>query len=154
MAAKKKPNPSASEANTSTEGPAPTDNTLVLANDNNNNNNKDHSKDLEVEDLADGGLEIDLHDLGISAEDIRAMKRIDACLLERLRQAEQAQASTSNAPAAAGAKGKGLQLSAKEMEEQLNKLKEQELRCKAMRQSIRDRLVMMKPLCQDPRPVQ
>jgi len=157
MAVKKKPNPVASEANASTGAPAQTVNTLVLANNNNknnNNNNEDHGEDLEVKDLTDGGLEVDLHDLGISAEDIRAMKRIDACLSERLRQAQQAQAGTSNAPAAAGAKGKGHQLFAEEIENQLNKLKEQELRCKAMRQAIRDRLVMMKPLRQDHRPVQ
>jgi hypothetical protein len=51
-------------------------------------------------------------------------------------------------------KGKGRLLTAKELEEQINKLKEEEFRCKAMRQAIRDRLVMMKPLRQDPRPVQ
>ena len=151
MTVKKKPNPAASEANASTEA-LPSNNNIIVAT--NGDNNEDHGEDLEVEDLADGGLEVDLHDLGISAEDIRAMKRIDACLLEHLRQAEQAQASTSNAPAAAGAKGKGHQLSAEEIEVQLNKIKEQELRCKAMRQAIRDRLVMIKPLRQDHRPVQ
>jgi len=77
------------------------------------------------------------------------MKRIDACLAERLHQAQQAQAGTSNAPAPAGAKGKGHQLTPEEIEDQLNKLKEQELRCKAMRQAIRDHLVMMQPLRQD-----
>jgi len=148
MAAKKKPNPSASEANASTEA-QPSNNIIVPTNADNN----DHDEDLEVEDLADGGLEVDLHDLGISAEDIQAMKRIDARLAERQLQAQQAQAGTSNA-AAATAKGKGHQLSAEELEEQLNKLKEQELRCKAMRQTIRDRLVMMKPPRQDPRLVQ
>ena len=81
------------------------------------------------------------------------MKRIAARLAERELQAQQAQAGTSNT-AAATAKGKGHQLSAEELEEQLNKLKEQELRCKAMRQAIRDRLVMMKPLRQDPKPIQ
>ena len=151
MTVKKKPNPAASEANASTEA-LPSNNNIIVAT--NGDNNEDHSDDLEVKDRADGGLEVDLHDLGISAEDIRAMKRIDACLAERLYQAQQAQAGTSNAPAAAGAKGKGLQLSAEEMEEQLNKLKEEELCCKAMRQAIRDRLVMMKPLRQEPKPVQ
>ena len=151
MALKKKPNPGASEANASTEALPSNNNTIVTTN---GDNNEDHGDDLEVEDLADGGLEVDLHDLGISAEDIRAMKRIDACLSEHLHQVQQAQGGTSNAPAAAGAKGKGHQLSVEEIEEQLNKLKEQELRCKAMRQSIRDRLVMMKPLRQDPRPMQ
>ena len=151
MAAKKKPNPGASEANASTEA-LPSNNNIIVAT--NGDNNEDHGEDLEVEDLADGGLEVDLHDLGISAEDIRAMKRIDACLSERLRQAQQAQAGISNVPVAARAKEKGHQLFAEEIEDQLNKLKEQELRCKAMRQAIRDRLVMIKPLRQDHRPVQ
>ena len=151
MAAKKKPNPSASEPNASTEAPPSTDNALVPSNG--NNTIDDHDEDLEVEDLADGGLEVDLHDLGISVEDIQAMERIDARLAERQLQAQQAQAGTSNV-AAATKKGKGHQPSAEELEEQLNKLKEQELRCKAMRQSIRDHLVKMKPPRQDPRLVQ
>ena len=58
------------------------------------------------------------------------------------------------APVETRTKGKDHELTAEELEEQLNKLKEEEFRCKAMRQAIRDRLVMMKPLCQDPRPVQ
>ena len=66
MAAKKKPNPSASEANASIKA-QPSNNIIVPINTNTNN---DHGEDLEVEDLADGGLEVDLHDLGISAEDI------------------------------------------------------------------------------------
>ena len=86
MASKKKPYPSASEPNASTEA-QPSNNIIVPTNADNN----DHDEDLEVEDLADGGLEVNLHDLGISAEDIQAMKRIDACLAERLHQAQQAQ---------------------------------------------------------------
>ena len=81
MAAKKKPNPGVSEANASTEAPPSTDNALVPA----NNDNEDQGEELEVEDLADGEFEVDLHDLGISAEDILAMKRIDARLTEHLR---------------------------------------------------------------------
>ena len=71
----------------------------------NNENNKEQDEDLEVEDLADGEFEVDLHDLGISAEDIQVMKRIDARLSKRLRHAQQAQAGTSNAPVATRAKG-------------------------------------------------
>ena len=125
MAAKKKPNPSALEPNASTEAPPSTDNALVLA----NNDNEDRGKDLEVEDLADGEFEVDLHDLGISAEDIQVMKRIDTRLPERLRHAQQAQVGTSNVPVATRAKGKGHELTAQELEEQLNKLREEELRC-------------------------
>ena len=103
MVAKRKPNPGASEANASAEVPPSTDNALVPTN---NDNNKNQGEDLEVEDLADGEFEVDLHDLGISAEDILAMKRIDACLTEHLRHAQQAQAGTSNAPVATRSKGK------------------------------------------------
>ena len=71
MAMKKKSNPSASEANASAEAPPSTDNALVPTN---NDNNEDQGEDLEVEDLADGEFEVDLHDLGISAKDILAMK--------------------------------------------------------------------------------
>jgi len=83
--------------------------------------------------------------LGITTEDIQAMRRIDARLTERLRHAKQAttQAGTSDAAITTRSKGKGRELTAQELEEQLNKLKEEELRYKAMRQTIRDRLAMM-----------
>ena len=48
--------------------------------------------------------------------------------------------------------GQRAELTAQELE-QLNKLKEEELHFKAMRQAIRDRLEMMKPPCQAPKPV-
>jgi hypothetical protein len=91
----------------------PTNNTVVVAT--HGDNNEDQADDLEIEDLANGGLEVDLHDLGISAEDIQAMKRTDARLAERQHQAQQAQAGPSNGPPPAGAKGKGLQLTPEEM---------------------------------------
>ena len=108
MAAKEKPNPSASEANASTEAPASTDGTLVTT----NGDNQDHGEDFEVY----------LHDLGITAEDIQVMKRIDTRLSVCLRQTQQAQAGPSTAPAATRAKGKGHELTAGELGEQLNKL--------------------------------
>ena len=82
MAVKKKPNTGASEANASTEVPPSTNDALVVTN---NGNNEDQGEDFEVEDLADGDFQVNLHDLGISAEDIQVMKRIDARLTERLR---------------------------------------------------------------------
>ena len=151
MIAKKKPNPSTSEANASTEALPTNNNTLDTTN---GDNTEDNGEDLGVEDLTDGDFEVYLHDLGITAEDIRAMKIIDAHLGDRLCQTQQAQVGTSTAPAATRAKGKGQELTAEELDEQLNKLKEQELRYKAMRQALRDRLIMMKPLRQEPRPVQ
>ena len=82
------------------------------------------------------------------------MKRIDARLSERLCHAQKAQAGTSNAPVVAKAKGKGHELTAQEHEEQLHKLREEELHCKAMRQAIRDRLTILKPTRQALKPVQ
>jgi len=84
---KKKPNPGASEANTSAEAPPSTNNALVPTND---NTSGDQGEDFEVEDVADGDFKVELHDLGISAEDIQVMKRIDARLSKRLRHAQQA----------------------------------------------------------------
>ena len=103
MAAKKKPNPGALEANALAEAPPSTDNALVPT----NNENEDQGEDLEVEDLVDGEFEVDLHDLGISAEDILAMKRIDAHLTERLRNVQQAEAGPSNVPVTTRSKVKG-----------------------------------------------
>ena len=128
MAEKKKLNTGASEeANASTEARPLTNNALITTN--NNNNDEDQGDDIEVEDLAEGELEVDLHDLGITAKDIQVMKRIDARLTERLRHAQQAQAGTSNAPMTTRSNGKDRELTAQELEEQLNKLREEELRC-------------------------
>ena len=104
MAVKKKPNTGASETNASTEAPPSTNDALVATN---NGNNEDQGEDFEVEDLANGDFEVDLHDLGISTENIQVMKRIDVHLSERLRHAQQAQAGMSNAPVPTRAKGKG-----------------------------------------------
>ena len=128
MAVKRKPNPGASKANALAEVPPSTDNALVPT-----NNNEDQGEDHEIEDLTNGEFEVGLHDLSISAEDILAMKRIDARLPERLRNVQQAQSGPSNAPVTTRSKGKGRQLTAEELEEQLNNLKEEEFRCKAMR---------------------
>jgi len=105
MAAKKKPNTGTSEeVNASTEAPSLTNDALVTTN---NDNKEDQGEDLEVEDLTEGEFEVELHDLGISAEDFQVTKRIDARLTERLRHAQQAQAGTSNASVATRSKGKG-----------------------------------------------
>ena len=46
------------------------------------------SDDVSVDALADGQLEVNLLDLGVSAEDIAAMRRIDA-RIEEARRAQQ-----------------------------------------------------------------
>jgi hypothetical protein len=53
-------------------------------------------------------------------------------------------------------KGKQWELTAEEVEEQLNRLKEEELCCKAMRQQIREHMVMLQQdqaICPEPAPV-
>ena len=62
MAAKKKNN-----ASTSTEPPTTTKNAIATT------NNADKSEDALVDHVADGELKVDVHDLGISTEDIQAM---------------------------------------------------------------------------------
>ena len=81
------------------------------------------------------------------------MQRIDARLAERLRHARQVatQAGPSTAAVMTRSKGKQWELTAEEVEEQLNKFKEEELCCKAMRQQIRERMVMLQQ-DQSPRP--
>jgi len=92
-----------------------------------------------VDDLADGEFEVKLLDMGFTSEDIQAMRRIDARLTERSRHARQAatQAGPSTAAMTTRAKGKQRALTTKELEEQLTRLKEEELRWKAMRLQIR-----------------
>ena len=91
--------------------------------------------------------------MGVAIEDIQAMRRIDACLAERLRHAWQAatQAGPSTVAVMTRSKGKQRELTAEEVEEQLNGLKEEELRCKAKRQQIRERMAMLQQ-DQAPRP--
>ena len=50
-------------------------------------NNAGNSEDASVDHVADGELKVELHDLGISSEDIQAMRRIEARLAERSRNA-------------------------------------------------------------------
>ena len=71
MAAKKKGDTSAVSADTTT-APPPQDEADVAEGTGANNDN------ISVDTIADGRHEVDLLDLGISAEDIAAMRRIDA----------------------------------------------------------------------------
>jgi len=86
-----------------------------------------------VDALADGQLEVNLLDLGVSAEDIAAMRRIDARIEEARRVQQQALESGPSEPQVmTRAKGKQTMLTDVERQEQYNKLREEELRCKAM----------------------
>ena len=52
--------------------------------------NRTNSDGVSVDTIADGQLEVNLLDLGVSAEDIAAMRRIDARLEEARRAQQQA----------------------------------------------------------------
>ena len=75
-AAKKKTNDS-----TSTEPPTSTENTIVPS------VNAGNSEDASVHHVAEGEFKVELHDLGISPKVIKAIRRIEARLAERSRNA-------------------------------------------------------------------
>ena len=68
------------------EPPVSTENAIITT------NNAGNSEDTSVDHLADGEFEVELHDMGIPFEDIKAMRRIEAHLAKRLRNAWQAAA--------------------------------------------------------------
>jgi hypothetical protein len=91
MAAKKKTTTSTStEANASAEARASADHALVTTTNGPGTNGEDNSEDTSVDDLADGEFEVELLDMGVTSEDIQAMRRIDARLAEHLRHARPA----------------------------------------------------------------
>ena len=97
MAAKKKGND-----NTSTEPPTSLENAIVPS------ANAVNREDASVDYVAEGEFEVELHDLGIPPEDIKAVRRIEVRLAERSRNARQAvaQACPSAAQVTTRAKGK------------------------------------------------
>jgi hypothetical protein len=116
MAAKKK-----GAGNTSADAPTSLENAIVP---------NSNSRDVSVDRITDKEFDVELHDLGILPEDIETMRKIEACLAEKSRNAQQAaQAPGPSAPQmTTRAKGKEGLLSEAELEEQLKKLMEAELR--------------------------
>ena len=92
------------------------------------------SDGVSVDALADGQLEVNLLDLGVSAEDIAAMRRIEEA---RRAQQQDLEAEPSVPQMMTRAKGKQTMLTEAERQEQYNKLREEELRCKAMQKKLR-----------------
>ena len=91
------------------------------------------SDGVSIDALADGQLEVNLLDLGISAEDIAAMRHINARIEEARRVQQQAlEAGPSEPQVTTRAKGKQTMPPEAERQEQYNKLREEELRCKAL----------------------
>jgi len=105
------------------------------------------NEDISVEDIAEGQQEVDLLDLGISAEDITAMRRVDALLEEARRAKRQAlQEETTERQIITRAKGKEIMLTEAERQEQYNKLQEEELRCKALQEKIRAQRLLLEKM--------
>jgi len=113
------------------------------------------SDSVSVDALADGQLEVNLLDLGVSAEDIAAMRRIDARIEEARRVQQQALESGPSEPQVmTRAKGKQTMLTEAERQEQHNKLREEELRCKAMQEKLRAQRLQLEQLQAPPKPPQ
>ena len=111
------------------------------------------NEDITVEDIAEGQHEVDLLDLGISAEDIAAMRRVDALLEEARRAKIQALQEESAEPQIiTRAKGKETMLTKAERQEQYNKLQEEELHCKALQEKIRAQRLLLEKM-QAPQPL-
>ena len=112
-------------------------------------NNKDNSVDIVI----DGQHEVDLLDLSISAEDIAAMRRVDACLEEVRRANRQAlQEGAVNPQMITRAKGKETMLIEAERQEQYNKLREEELRCKALQEKLQAQRLLLEKMQAPPPP--
>ena len=103
--------------------------------------------DISIDTIADGQHEVDLLDLGISAKDIAAMRRVDARLEEVRRANRQAlQEGAVNPQMITRAKGKETMLIEAERQEQYNKLQEEELRCKALQEKIRAQRLLLEKM--------
>jgi hypothetical protein len=140
MAAKKKGTTSATSEDTTTMTTTTPSQDKVVATQANGTN----SNDISVDTIANGQHEVNLLDLGICVEDIAAMRQIDAHLEEVRRTQQQAlEVGPSEPHMITRAKGKGTMLSEVERQEQYNKLKEEELRCRAMQKKLQEQRLML-----------
>jgi len=113
------------------------------------------SDGVSVDALADGQLEVNLLDIGISAEDIATMHHIDARIEEARRAQQQAlEAEPSERQMITRAKGKETMLTEAERQEQFNKLKEEELQCKALQEKLHAQRLQLDKLQAPPSPPQ
>ena len=109
--------------------------------------NRTSSDGVSVDTIADGQLEVNLLDIGVSAEEIAAMRRIDARIEEARRAQQQAlEAEPSEPQMMTRAKGKQTMLTEAERQEKYNKLREEELRCKALQEKLRAQRLQLEKL--------
>ena len=112
-----------------------------------------NSDGVSVDTIADGQLEVNLLDIGVSAEDIAAMRRIDARIEEARRAQQQAlEAEPSERQMITRAKGKETMLTEAKRQEQYNKLREEELRCRALQEKLRAQWLQLEKMQAPPPP--
>jgi len=92
-------------------------------------NSNSNSDNISVENVAEEDYEVHLHDLAISAEDIKAMRRIEARIAKAQKTNQAAPATGPSDQVITRVKGKDLALSKAEKKEQYKRLREEELRC-------------------------
>ena len=112
-----------------------------------------NSDNISVDTITEGQHEVDLLDLGISAEDIAAMQRVDA-RLEEVRRANRPalQEGAVEPQMITRAKGKETMLTEAERQEQYNKLREEELRCKALQEKLQAQRLLLEKMQAPPPP--
>ena len=111
------------------------------------------SDDVSVDTIADGQLEVNLLDIGVIAEDIAAMRCIDARIEEARRAQQQALEAEPSVPhMTTRVKGKQTLLTEEEHQEQYNRLREEELRSKAMQEKLRAQRQQLEKLQAPPPP--
>jgi len=147
-ATKKRGTTGATSENTTTMTTTPSQGEVAAPQANWTNND-----DVSVDTIADGQLEVNLLDIGVSAEDIAAMRRIDARIEEARRSQQQAlEAEPSEPQMITRAKGKDTMLNEVERQEQYNKLREEELHCKALQEKLRAQRLQLEKLQPPPPP--
>ena len=94
-------------------------------------NDNSNSEETSVERIANGELEVNLENLGVTAEDLQALRRIEPHVAEASQRACQAaeEAGPSAPQMETRAKGKERQLTESKALEQYRQLKEEELCC-------------------------
>ena len=141
-AMKKKETPGTTSEETTTTTPSQDEAAATQANGTNNDG-------ISVDTIADGQHEVNLLDLGVLAEDIAVMRRI-----EKARRAQQQalEVGPSERQMITRAKGKETMLTEAERQEQYNKLGEVEHHCKALQEKLRAQQLLLEKMQAPPPP--
>ena len=111
------------------------------------------SDGISVDTIADGQLEVNLLDLGVSAEDIAAMRRIDARIEEARRAQQQAlEVEPSERQMITRAKGEGDHAHQSRASRAVQQVEGGELRCKALQEKLRAQRLQLEKMQAPPPP--